>query len=67
MKHTVEFKLNEPKGCDSYKGNTRSEYIQASFLTCENLFVKLPESVRFAVEISKSSAYDIPKRKGLRS
>lgn len=27
MTHTFEFKLNEHKGFDSYKGNIRSEYI----------------------------------------
>ncbi len=55
MKHTFEFKLNESKGFDSYKGNIRSEYIQASFMTLEELFVKLPESVRFDIEISESN------------
>lgn len=54
MKHTFEFKLNEFKGLDSYKGNIRSEYIQASFTTLEGLLVKLPESVRFDIEISES-------------
>ncbi len=54
MKHTFEFKLNEFKGLDSYKGNIRSEYIQASFTTLEELLVKLPESVRFDIEISES-------------
>lgn len=54
MKHTFEFKLNESKGFDSYKGNIRREYIQASFRTLEELFTKLPESVRFDVEISES-------------
>lgn len=53
MKHTFEFKLNESKGFNSYKGNIRSEYIQASFMTLEELFVKLPESVRFDIEISR--------------
>lgn len=63
MKHTFEFKLNEPKGFSSYKGNIRNEYIQASFMTLEDLFVKLPESVRFAVEISEPLPFNIPKRK----
>lgn len=53
MKHTFEFKLNESRGFESYKGNIRSEYIQASFMTLEQLFIKLPESVRFDVEISE--------------
>ena len=53
MKHTFEFKLNEAKGYESYKGNIRSEYIQASFATLEDLLTKLPESVRFDIEISK--------------
>ena len=53
MKHTLEFKLNEPKGFNSYKGNIRNEYIQASFMTLKDLFVKLPESVKFGVEISE--------------
>ena len=56
MKHTLEFKLSEYKGYDSYKGNIRNEYIQASFMTLEELFVKLPEDVRFDIEISECSA-----------
>jgi hypothetical protein len=52
MKHTFEFKLNEPKGFNPYKGNVRSEYIQASFATLQDLLTRLPESVRFDVEIS---------------
>ena len=55
MKHTFEFKLNEPKGYDAFKGNTRSEYIQASFMTLENLFANLPESINFDIEISEYS------------
>ena len=54
MKHTFEYKLNESKGFNSYKGNIRSEYIQASFVTLEDLFTRLPESVNFDIEISKS-------------
>lgn len=54
MKHTFEFKLNEPKGFNSYKGNIRSEHIQAPFATLADLFTKLPESVRFDVELSES-------------
>lgn len=53
MKHTYEFKLNESKGFESYKGNIRSEYIQASFMTLEEMFTKLPENVRFDIEISE--------------
>ncbi len=56
MKHTFEFKLNEFKGFESYKGNIRSEYVQASFATLEELFVKLPESVSFDIEISEYAA-----------
>ena len=55
MKHTFEFKLNESKGYDSYKGNIRNEYIQASFMTLEDLLVKLPESASFDIEISEYS------------
>ncbi|KAL8942318.1 MAG: hypothetical protein Q9211_001435 [Gyalolechia sp. 1 TL-2023] len=51
MQHTFEYKLNEHKGFDSYKGNIRSEYIQASFATLEELFTTLPESIRFDIEI----------------
>ena len=53
MKHTFEYKLNESRGFDSYKGNIRMEYIQASFMTLEDLFMKLPESVSFDIDISK--------------
>lgn len=53
MQHTFEYKLNKHKGFDSYKGNIRSEYIQASFVTLEDLFTKLPESIKFDVEISE--------------
>ena len=53
MKHTFEYKLNESRGFESYKGNIRKEYIQASFVTLEDLFTKLPESVSFDIEISK--------------
>lgn len=51
MKHTFEFKLNESRGFESYKGNIRSEYIRASFLRLEDLFHKLPEDMSFDVEI----------------
>ncbi|KAL9631552.1 MAG: hypothetical protein Q9164_005830, partial [Protoblastenia rupestris] len=51
MKHTFEYKLNEYKGFDSYKGNIRSAYIQAPFMTLEDLFGKLPESLSFDIEI----------------
>ena len=54
MQHTFEYKLNENKGFDSYKGNIRSEYIQASFATLETLLTKLPDSIEFDIEISKS-------------
>lgn len=54
MKHTFEYKLNESKGFNSYKGNIRSECIQAPFVTLADLFTKLPDSVNFAIEISKS-------------
>lgn len=54
MKHTFEFKLNEPKGFDSYKGNIRSQHIQAPFATLEDLLTKLPETVGFDIEISRS-------------
>lgn len=54
MKHTFEYKLNESKGFNLYKDNIRSEYIQASFVTLEDLFTRLPESVKFDIEISKS-------------
>jgi hypothetical protein len=64
MKHTFEFKLNEYKGYDSYKGNIRSEYIQAPFMTLEELFVKLPESVRFDIEISECLASQRPRKSG---
>lgn len=64
MKHTFEFKLNEYKGYDSYKGNIRGEYIQASFMTLGELFVKLPESVRFDIEISECLASQRPKNRG---
>ena len=67
MKHTLEFKLNEPKGFNSYKGNIRNEYIQASFMTLKDLFVKLPESVKFGVEISEPLPYNISKRKSTKA
>ncbi|KAG8528433.1 uncharacterized protein KY384_007351 [Bacidia gigantensis] len=51
MKHTFEFKLNEPRGFDSYKGNIRSKHIQSSFMTLEEMFRKLPEDVSFDIEI----------------
>lgn len=54
MKHTIEYKLNEHRGFDSYKGNIRSENIQASFVILEDLFTKLPESVGFDIEVSES-------------
>ena len=53
MKHTFEYKLNEYKGFDSYKGNIRSAYIQAPFMTLEDLLRKLPKSLGFDIEISR--------------
>ena len=54
MKHIFKYKINESKGFSSYKGNIRSEYIQASFVTLEDFFMKLPEPVGFDIEISES-------------
>lgn len=51
MEHTFECKVSKRKGLDAFKGNTRSEYIQASYMTLEKLFVELPESIRFSIEI----------------
>ncbi|KAI4225012.1 MAG: hypothetical protein LQ349_007134, partial [Xanthoria aureola] len=51
MQHTFEYKLNKHKGFESYKGNIRSEYIQASFATLETLLTKLPDSIKFDIEI----------------
>lgn len=53
MEHTFECKVSKRKGLDAFKGNTRSEYIQASYMTLEKLFVELPESIRFSIEISE--------------
>jgi glycerophosphodiester phosphodiesterase len=66
MKHTFEFKLNGSKGFNSYKGNMRSECIRAPFVTLEELFVKLPESVRFDIEISEFSPLQHLKKERLR-
>ena len=55
MKCTFEFKLKESRGFDSYKGNIRGPYIQAPFAALEDMFTKLPESVSFDIEISKST------------
>ncbi|KAL9134535.1 MAG: hypothetical protein Q9175_004278, partial [Cornicularia normoerica] len=57
-KHAFKVKLNEPKGFDSYKGNIRGEYMQASFTILEDLFVKLPESVRFDVGINNPIIFE---------
>lgn len=48
MKHTRDFKI---KG---YKGNSRGNFIQAPFTTLEEMFKKLPSSIGFNVEMSKS-------------
>ncbi|KAJ9648085.1 Glycerophosphocholine phosphodiesterase [Coniosporium tulheliwenetii] len=45
MKHTRDFKM---KG---YKANSRGTFIQAPFTTLEEMFVKLPESVGFNIEM----------------
>lgn len=66
-KHAFKFKLNEPFGFDSYKGNIRGNYMQASFTTLEDLFVKLPGSVRFDVGIRERFAWRHPKRKRLKT
>lgn len=52
MKHTFEYKLNEPKAHNSYKGNVRGEYIQFPFATLEDLLTKLPQVMNFDIEIS---------------
>lgn len=49
MKHTRDFKM---KG---YKGNSRGNFIQAPFTTLEEMFKKLPESIGFNIEMSKSA------------
>ncbi|KAK4667246.1 Glycerophosphocholine phosphodiesterase [Podospora pseudopauciseta] len=45
MKHTRDFK---EKG---FKANSRGNFIQAPFATLEDLFVKLPQSVGFNIEM----------------
>jgi glycerophosphodiester phosphodiesterase len=45
MKHTRDFKI---KG---YKGNSRGHFIQAPFTTLEEMFVKLPDTVGFNIEM----------------
>ncbi len=47
MKHTRDFKQ---KG---FKGNSRGNFIQAPFTTLEEMFMKLPESIGFNIEMSK--------------
>ncbi|KAL8991980.1 MAG: hypothetical protein Q9169_007474 [Polycauliona sp. 2 TL-2023] len=51
MKHTFEYRLNEHRGFDSYKGNIRSKYIQGPLVSLEDLLVKLPDATRFDIEI----------------
>ena len=46
MKHTRAFK---EKG---FKANSRGSFIQAPFTTLEEMFVKLPESIGFNIEMS---------------
>jgi glycerophosphodiester phosphodiesterase len=53
MKHTRAFKKN------GFKGNSRGNHIQAPFATLEELFKKLPKSVGFNIEMSKSITYAI--------
>jgi glycerophosphodiester phosphodiesterase len=45
MKHTRDFKI---KG---FKGNSRGNFIQAPFTTLEEMFVKLPDTVGFNIEM----------------
>lgn len=49
MKHTRDFKK---KG---FKGNSRGNFIQAPFTTLEEMFMKLPETIGFNIEMSKST------------
>ena len=60
MKHTFEFKLNEPKGFNTYRGSIRTEFVQSSFVTLEHLLTKPPEYVSFDIEISKSTRSSDP-------
>lgn len=57
MKHTFEYKLNEPKGHDLYKGNISGEYIHAPFATLEDLLTKPPSFIKFDIEISEPPFY----------
>jgi glycerophosphodiester phosphodiesterase len=45
MKHTRDFKM---KG---FKGNSRGNFIQAPFTTLEEMFIKLPDTVGFNIEM----------------
>lgn len=47
MKHTRDFK---EKG---FKGNSRGNFIQAPFTTLEEMFIKLPETIGFNIEMSE--------------
>ena len=53
MKHTRTFK---EKG---FKANSRGSFIQAPFTTLEEMFVKLPETIGFNIEMSASRIYAI--------
>ena len=53
MKHIFEYKMNEHKDFDSRKGNIRSAYVQAPFITLKDLSQNLPEPCSFDIEISK--------------
>lgn len=48
MQHTFEFQL---KG---FKGNTRGDYIQEPFTTLAEMLERLPVSIAFDIELSKS-------------
>ncbi len=49
MRVTLDLKLK------SFKGNTRGPFIQESFVTLEDLLLKLPERIPLNMEISKNS------------
>ena len=54
MKHTFEYKSNQHRGFESYKGNIRSTCIQSTFVTLQDLLRDLPESISFDIEINTS-------------
>ncbi len=62
-RHTFEFKENEHKGFDSYKGNIRSEYIQDFFCLSKTSSRNYRSLTALTLKSVRTAPFVVPKKR----